>query len=504
MPSMAVAAVLLLSISAIFVYRKTRFTLPPGPRRLPIIGNLLDMTPHEIYKKAVEWGKGCKSDIVCLNIVNTPYVFLNSAEVVNDLLHKRGAIYSDRAHMTFAEDLCGFGDFAVVTKYGDRFKLERKLMNQALGLSAVEKWQPEVDREARLLLLRLLQSPDAFVQHFRRYAGSLIFSTMYGHHVAEEDDPYIKESEEFMVVFDKALTGPWMVDFFTWLRWVPGLNFHKVAEQWRARLDVWINKPLRLFKNLPDTNSKRNSFCGHLLLDDNGKFSCDDAESEYRVKWLAASMYGAASDTTVVALSTLILILCHHPEVVQKAQQELDGVLGTDRLPSFQDRPRLPYIDCIIKEVLRWGTPAPMTPPHRLIQDDRYRGFDLPKGSFCVGNIWAIQHDDALYPDPFIFSPERFETKPDAAPAPDSYNYSFGFGRRRCPGVHFADQALWLACAALLACFDITPRPGASPPTLEFATGAFRHPEPFVCSIRPRRGAQTATLIETEARATSA
>ncbi|CDO68357.1 hypothetical protein BN946_scf184815.g4 [Trametes cinnabarina] len=389
------------------------------------------MTSHELWRRAIQWGTQygqCLAGAahfghslttgIYLRVLNTPFVFLNSAEAVMDLLHKRGALYSDRAHLTFGGEMCGFDDLVPLTKYGERFKLERKLMNQALGLSAVEKWQPLVERETHLLLQHLTKSPEAFAHHSKRFAASLIFSTIYGYHIAENDDPYVKDSEEFMEASAKAMTGPWVVDFFTWLRWVPGLTFHKTAAQWRAKLDDWVDKPYRMFKALPDSTAKRISFCGNLLLDDDGKFVCD-AETEYRVKWLATSMYGPGSDTTVITLSMLVLSMCHYPEVLRKAQRQVDSVLGTERLPSFQDRPRLPYIDCIIKEVLRWETPVPMTPPHRLIQDDRYRGYDLPEGSFCIANMWAILHDETLYPDPLAFSPERFEKTDEADKASD-------------------------------------------------------------------------------------
>ena len=68
-----------------------------------------------------------------------------------------------------------------------------------------------------------------------------------------------------------------------------------------------------------------------------------------------------AKDQTVVSLTILLLALVHYPEVLKKAQREIDRVVGTDRLPTFSDREQLPYVDCIIKEVLRWGTPVPIS-----------------------------------------------------------------------------------------------------------------------------------------------
>ncbi|KAI8996574.1 cytochrome P450, partial [Trametes punicea] len=166
---------------------------------------------------------------------------------------------------------------------------------------------------------------------------------------------------------------------------------------------------------------------------------------------------------------------------------QLNEVVGTDRLPSFQDRHRLPYIHCVLKEVLQWGTPVPMTPPHRLMQDDQYRGYDLPEGSFVslrMSTPSAILHDETLYIDQLKFSPKRFEhakAEDGAQRALETVMLTRHLPHpalRHCPGLHFANQSLFLASAWILACFDIAPRKGVDGkpllPPLEFAVGAFR------------------------------
>lgn len=76
-----------------------------------------------------------------------------------------------------------------------------------------------------------------------------------------------------------------------------------------------------------------------------------------------------------------------HPSIVRKAQAELDSVIGPDRLPSFADRPDLPYCEAVLKEVLRWGPVVPTGVPHRSIKDDVYEGYRIPKGSLIFANI---------------------------------------------------------------------------------------------------------------------
>ena len=87
-----------------------------------------------------------------------------------------------------------------------------------------------------------------------------------------------------------------------------------------------------------------------------------------------------ASDTTISATSTLFYLLATHPEVQIRAQKELDSVIGTDRLPGFEDRPHLSFIEAIYREVLRWRPPTMLGLVHRAAEDDMYKGYYIPKG----------------------------------------------------------------------------------------------------------------------------
>jgi len=97
-----------------------------------------------------------------------------------------------------------------------------------------------------------------------------------------------------------------------------------------------------------------------------------------------------------------------NPEVMKKAQEELDRVVGRGHLPDFSDRENLPYINAVVKELLRWSPPAPISIPNRTMQDDVYRGYFIPAGATVIQNVWAICRDPNIYPDPETFNPDRF------------------------------------------------------------------------------------------------
>lgn len=146
-----------------------------------------------------------------------------------------------------------------------------------------------------------------------------------------------------------------------------------------------------------------------------------------------------------------------HPEIYKKAQKEIDDVVGSERLPTFEDRPNLPYLECIMNEVLRWGVPVPLGLPHRLMEDNMYNGMFIPQGTLVFANIWKMLRDETVYPKPDEFIPERYMVEADEATVKrrDPRHYVFGFGRRRCPGLHLIDESLWIVMATMLATTDL-------------------------------------------------
>lgn len=176
-----------------------------------------------------------------------------------------------------------------------------------------------------------------------------------------------------------------------------------------------------------------------------------------------------------------------NPVAQDRAQEEIDRVVGTDRLPTFDDEPNL--VSAISKEVFRWQQVAPFAIPHRLMEDDVYNGYFLPKNSIILGNAWAILHDDRLFPDPFTFKPERF-TDPNVDPrVPAAVDYAFGFGRRVCPGRWMAHSLVFIVVASVLSTFRIerAVRDGrAIEPSGAYTPGILASPEKFECTIKPR------------------
>jgi len=205
-----------------------------------------------------------------------------------------------------------------------------------------------------------------------------------------------------------------------------------------------------------------------------------------------------------------MLAMVLYPEAQKRAQEEIDRVVGRDRLPTFQDEDNLPYVRALVKEIMRWRGVAPLSVPHRLCQDDYYEGYFLPKDTICIVNVWHLNHDPDVYgPDADEFRPERHldangKLKPAVADTKDESHVTYGFGRRICVGRHVSNNSMFVEIAALLWCFDITPAKDAQgkdilpDPMDSVDEGLVVRPAPFHCTITPRSQEVEATISQTK------
>ena len=122
---------------------------------------------------------------------------------------------------------------------------------------------------------------------------------------------------------------------------------------------------------------------------------------ELQAAYVCGTMIEAGSDTTSTQLNnTIVGILSRGREVVERAHEELDRVVGTNRTPTFDDEPNLPYIRAMVKEVMRWRFVNKFGTNHYATEDGYYKEYFIPKGSIVMINIWGIHYDPERYPEP--------------------------------------------------------------------------------------------------------
>ncbi|KZT28780.1 cytochrome P450 [Neolentinus lepideus HHB14362 ss-1] len=500
----AILALLALFLVRRLTSRRLPAPYPPGPKGLPLVGNVLDMPTKHPWKTIADWGE-LYGRIVYVNVLGQPFVFLNSPNAAYDMLHKKSLIYSDRPSLTMACELVGWDSTLGLKRFGEEFRAMRRLFHLYMGTrSTVEQFAPIEEYEIRDFLKRVLNNPEELGKTVRRTAGAVILQVTYGYEPKEYDDPLVELIERAMkqvsILFG---LNAFLVDVLPILKhipaWFPGAKFKRIAPEWAKCASDTQEVPLRYVKDQMSKGSAVTSFTSKFL-----EGNHVTPKEETAIKEVAASMYSGGADTTVSSVTMFFLMMMLYPEAQKKAQAEIDAVIGNDRLPSLSDRDQLPYVGALVKEVFRWHPVAPLGLPHRLMQDDVHDGYFIPEGTLVIANIWSVKflHDPKTYADPMTFNPDRFL---GSQPEHDPREYCFGFGRRICPGRHLAEASVWLSCAASLAVFHISKPVDAAgrpiEPVIDFSSGSNSHVAPFRCDIKPRsETARHLILAEDEAK----
>ncbi|PIL26201.1 cytochrome P450 [Ganoderma sinense ZZ0214-1] len=450
------AVILFVLILRTAVLRKRKYPMPPGPSGWPIIGNVFDIPLSYQWKVFARWGERW-GDLMSIRLLGQPMVIINSYKHAYELLEKRSGIYSDRPHLTMAGDIVGWDQILVLLRYGNQFREYRRLMARVLGSRKnVESFVPIMEEQAGKLLHILLREPTADLpSQIRKMTGAIVLMISYGYQAQEHDDPLIRMADEATEqAAEVAKPGAFLVDVFPFLKhvptWTPGAGWKRKGQVYRANMDQMSAVPHQFVKDQMAAGVALPSFTSTMLAGD------PSPDQEYRIKMSAASIYSGGADTTVSAELTFILAMGLWPAVQKKAQEELDAVVGHDRLPTYADIAQMPYLNAVYLETLRWNLVVPLGVAHAILEDDFYEGYFIPKGSIVCVNQWRILHDPEIYADPFTFNPQRFLPGLGKEPELDPRKIAFGFGRRICPGLHLAEVSVLMVAASLLSAFNIT------------------------------------------------
>ncbi|KAF7320402.1 Cytochrome P450 [Mycena kentingensis (nom. inval.)] len=482
------ALVLLSLLAAAFVYlrfypsKRATLPLPPGPK-VDWLGRVPGLPRVRPWKTYAQWSERY-GDLIYINMLGNPILVLNSATAAADLLERRGSLYSSRP----------------LFPYGSRWQTHRAMFHRHLPTTESSvKYHPLQLEEARALCRRLLDSPREFRYHIRKTAAAITVRMTYGECV---------NTDEYIVLADRALAslaqagifGTYLVDYVPILKYAPSwLPFQRKAREWR--------KPTRAMLNLPFAAVKQhlNDGCATkcVVTEELERIGAADPAAESTVANVSATLFAGGADTVASALASFFLVMSLYPEVQRRGQEAIDGAIGQEhRLPLFTDRPQLEFIDYICFELLRWGPVTPLGIAHYTTAQDQYKNFTIPKNTTVLPNVWAILHNPVMYPDPEVFNPDRFAPHNTINGKNQLPDPAFGFGRRICPGRHFAFDTLWICISTLLTLYTITKdvdeHGNDIEPTTEFTPHLLSHPLPFGCTITPRSsGARQ--LIELEA-----
>ncbi|KAL4252991.1 cytochrome P450 family protein [Abortiporus biennis] len=500
------SAQLLLAIAALAIaltpwIRRKRFIkqhAPPGPPGLPLLGNVLDLS-RDAWIPFTNWKK-TYGDVVYLDILGQPMIILNSLKIATDLLDRRSSVYSDRPRSIVASEfLCG-GMSMIFMNYDARTKLLRRAMHGGLTKQASANYQPFRIREGVPMIKSLLDDPKNWQTHLENSIIKLSLSILYGLPSSDSDRQYAIEKAKWFgrKISHAAEPGNYLVEFLPWMKYFP-----RSVAKWKDEAVSCFEESSAFFMKMYE-NGRKDAFDKNGQLENMSKALHRDQEQfgidDPHASWLMALLYVAGFETTQSQLAWFVIAMAKYQDVQKEAQDELDTVVGRSRMPNTSDIEHLPYLQAIVKELLRWVPAGPLGIPHYSTQDDWYNGYLIPKGTIVISNIWGINRDVGIYGDDVEeFNPSRFldsdgniflsaklsDTRGDG-------HSSFGFGKRVCAGKNLAEDNLHMFMAYMLWALNIQPARNERGETILFSpsdfhnTGITIRPQQYECIFLPR------------------
>ncbi|KAI0326116.1 cytochrome P450 [Cubamyces sp. BRFM 1775] len=318
--------------------------------------------------------------------------------------------------------------------YDDDWRRTRRELWQYLQPSAVTQWHPIQTRESRSFLQCLLHDPHDLHKLIQLSFCRSLLSIGYGLPARDVTTRYVDLLSEIDAGISEAYDPT--IFFIPWLRylpcWFPGGRWKTGIQKWRRQASSVLEVPFDAAMNVMARGDIQPSVLTELLDKlQNGEMPGLD---QGFVKTVVGAIFTAGADTVDITSGAFFAFFCAmimYPDVQKRAQQELDALVGPDRLPESTDRPSLTYISAIVKEVLRWHILTPLGMSHRCMEDDVYREWVIPENATVMANVWAILHDPERFPEPDAFRPERFLKDGKLDPnAVDPVTLIFGYGRR--------------------------------------------------------------------------
>ncbi|XP_024031112.1 cytochrome P450 93A3 [Morus notabilis] len=455
-----------------FCKRKTKslLPLPPSPPALPIIGHLylLGKLPHQaLCKVSNRYGS-----IVFLRFGYKSSLLVSSAEIARECLKTNESCFMNRPQRANFDYLTYGGSDFSVAPYGRYWKFMRKLtVSKLLGASIMEVYQAIRREEIKQLIQTILKEADEGKEinvgaQLMGLTNNIISRMALKQKCAKNED----EAYEMRYVVDEMcdLAGKLNLQDFIWFcRKFDLQRFGKRLKEVRARYDNLMEK---IIKDHEEAKRRRMETRGD---NDNGEVKdildmlldvYEDEDSEIKltkenINAYVMNIFGAGTETQAVTMEWALSELISHPNAMSKARQEVDQVVGNNRMVQESDIANLPYIKAVVKETLRLHPGGPFI-ARESSKDCEINGYHVPANTRLFINTWAINRDPNHWDDPHEFSPERFldedgNEKRDLDVRGHHFQLlPFGSGNRGCPGVNLALLVVPTTVAALIHCFD--------------------------------------------------
>ncbi|KAL3344549.1 hypothetical protein AABB24_023805 [Solanum stoloniferum] len=454
-------------VRGLFISLSRSKRVAPGPFPLPIIGNLhlLGHKPHiSLAQLAKKHGP-----IMNLKLGQINTVVISSSVLAKQVLQKQDLAFSNR-FVPDALRACNHSGLSVVwlPVNNSQWRTLRKVMNSHIfsgnKLDANEhlrtkKIQDLIDYCHNCS--KVGEAVDMGRASFRT-SLNLISNTIFSKDLTDPFSDSAKEFKELVWNIMVEVGKPNLVDYFPLLKMIDPQGI-------RRRLTEYFTKVLHLISGLIDERIKERKMGNRAnvdVLDALLNISTDEIDRNH-IEHLCLEMFAAGTDTISNTLEWAMAELLKNPHTLEKAQKELEQIIGRGKLIDEADVAKLPYLRCIVKETFRIHPQVPFLIQRKTEEDIDFCGYTIPKDSQVLVNVWAIGRDSSLWEGPLDFKPERFWESEIDFRGRDFELIPFGAGRRISPGLPLAIRMVPVALGSLLNTFNWKLHGGIAPKDLD-------------------------------------
>jgi len=428
----------------------------PGPKGLPILGNLLQIDLQKLHSILEEWA-AIYGDIYQFKLVNKTVVAISEPTLIQNILRDRPDTY--RRVSSIERVGAELGSNGVFAAEGEQWRRQRQVTMQAFKPEQLRQFFPMMHNITERLYTRWNKVAGAgqsidIQKDWVRFTVDITTNFAFGYDInllEQKSDNFQRHLKKFLPVFNRRANAPF--PYWHFVKLPNERAMEKSLAIIKETLTAFVQQARKKLEQQPDSDIEPANFLEALLLaqDENGNYLTD-----VEIQGNIITILLAGEDTTAHTLAWLVYLITEHPEIQHEMQMEVDAVLGKDTIPKdFSAVEKLNYIEAVIHETMRLKSVAPLLfiEPNR---DVELAGIPIPKGTclMLVNRYGALQEKN--FTDARQFKPERWlESSSTGCAHNRNASMPFGAGPRFCPGRNLALIEIKMAVAMLCKNFSV-------------------------------------------------